>query len=146
MDKTLDKAMNYCSRAEHCIEDVRQKLWDWKIPEDEHEKVLTTLIDNNFINEERYAKAFVKDKFHFNHWGRIKIRMMLKAKKIVTATIDDAISCIDDDEYFEVLRNLIEKESKRVKATTDYERKAKLLRYVASRGFEPSIASELIFW
>lgn len=145
MDKSLDKAMNYCSRSEHCIEDIRQKLWDWKVPEDEHEKIITTLIDNNFINEERYAVAFVKDKFHFNHWGRIKIRMMLKTKKIGTAIIDDAISCIDDDEYFEVLRNLIEKESTRVKATTGYERKSKLLRYVANRGFEPSIASELIF-
>lgn len=145
MDRTLDKAMNYCSRSEHCIEDVRQKLWDWKVPEDEHEKIISSLIDNNFINEERYTVAFVRDKFRFNHWGRIKIRMMLKAKKIGTATIDDAISCIDDDEYFEVLRSLIEKESKRVKATTDYERKTKLLRYVASRGFETSIASELIF-
>lgn len=145
MDKTLDKAMNYCSRSEHCIEDVRQKLWDWKVPEDEHEKIISSLIDNNFINEERYAVAFVRDKFRFNHWGRIKIRMMLKAKKIGTATIDDAISCIDDDEYSEVLRNLIERESKRVKAATDYERKTKLLRYVASRGFETSIASELIF-
>lgn len=144
MDKYLDKAMNYCSRSEHCIEDIRQKLWNWKVPVEEHDKIITTLVENNFINESRYAIAFVKDKFRFNHWGRIKIRMMLKAKKIGTATIDDALSCIDEEEYIDVLKSLVESESKKIKAATDYERKAKLLRYVAGRGFEPSLASELI--
>lgn len=144
MDKYLDKAMNYCSRSEHCIEDIRQKLWNWKVPVEEHDKIITTLVENNFINESRYAIAFVKDKFRFNHWGRIKIRMMLKTKKIGTATIDDALSCIDEEEYIDVLKSLVESESKKIKAATDYERKAKLLRYVAGRGFEPSLASELI--
>lgn len=143
--KYLDKAMNYCSRSEHCIEDVRQKLWDWKAPEYEHDEIISTLVENDFINEKRYAIAYANDKFKFNHWGRVKIRMMLKSKKIGTAIIDDAISCIDEEEYIEVLKNLIEAESKKVKATTDYERKAKLIRYVAGRGFETSIAGELIF-
>jgi len=136
--------MNYCSRSEHCIEEVRQKLWDWKVPSEEHEKIITSLVENNFVNEERYATAYVKDKFRFNHWGRIKIRLMLKAKKIGAATIDDAISCIDEDEYAEVLRSIIESESRKVKAATDYERRGKILRHVVSRGFEPSIASEFI--
>lgn len=145
MDKNLDKAMNYCSRAEHCIEEIRQKLWSWKVPVDEHEKIIKALIDNNFINEKRYATAFVKDKFRFNRWGRIKIRLMLKAKKIDAVTIDDAISCIDESEYISVLQNLIEAESERVRATSDYERKSKLLRYAVGRGFEASLVSELIF-
>jgi len=145
MDKNLDKAMNYCSRSEHCIEDVRQKLWDWQTPKEEHDKIIETLIENNYINEKRYAEAYVKDKFRFNHWGRVKIRLMLRAKKIDAATIDDALSCIDEDEYTNVLKNIIETESKRVKAATEYERKAKLLRYVASRGFETTLASEFIF-
>ena len=73
--------MRYCSKAEHCIDDVRQKLWTWKVPTEEHDDIINTLIDNNFINEQRYAEAFVKDKFRFNHWGRIKISLMLRAKK-----------------------------------------------------------------
>lgn len=144
-NRNLDKAMNYCSRAEHCIDDVRQKLWTWKVPVEEHDEIIESLIENNFINEVRYAEAFVKDKFRFNHWGRIKIRLMLRTKRIGAAIIDDAMSCIDDDEYIEVLKNLIEAESKKVKASSDYERKAKLLRYVAGRGFESSLASEFIF-
>lgn len=145
MDKNLDKAMNYCSRAEHCVEDVRQKLWAWKVPEEEHDAIIETLIENNFIDESRYAEAFVNDKFRFNHWGRVKISMMLRTKKIGVAIIGNAISRIDDDEYIEVMKNLIETESKRIKSSSDYERKAKLMRFIVSRGFESNLASEFIF-
>ena len=137
MTKSLTKAMRYCSKAEHCVDDVRQKLWAWKVPTEEHDDIINTLIDNNFINEQRYANAFVKDKFRFNHWGRIKISIMLRAKKIDAAIIDDALSSIDEDEYLDTLRNLISRWS----AETDQQ---KLMRKAVSRGFEPNLVREVI--
>ena len=129
--------MRYCSKAEHCIDDVRQKLWTWKVPTEEHDDIINTLIDNNFINEQRYAEAFVKDKFRFNHWGRIKISLMLRAKKIDAAIIDDALSSIDEEEYLDTLRSLISRWS----AETDQQ---KLMHKALSRGFEPNLVREVI--
>lgn len=145
MNKYLNKSMNYCSRSEHCIDEVRRKLWEWKVPVEEHENILNTLVENNFINETRYAQAYVKDKFRFNHWGRNKIRLMLRSKKIDVAIIDDAILCIDEDEYIEILKSLVENELKRAKGSTEYEKKAKTLRNIVGRGFESNLASEFIF-
>jgi len=144
MNDNLEKAREYCSRAEHCIEEVKKKLWDWKVPAEEHEEILKRLVEETFINEGRYARAYANDKFKLNHWGRNKIRMMLRYKKIDVANIDDAISCIDEEEYTEVIRKLVESEMKRVKAASEYERKMKVVRNLAAKGFESSLVGEFI--
>jgi hypothetical protein len=101
-------------------------------------------IEEDYINEERFARAFVKDKFRFNHWGRIKITTHLRVLSISSDIIAKAIGEIDEDEYAEILDETVEKKRKTIKKGTDYEIRAKLLRHALSRGFEYElIASKL---
>lgn len=139
-----NRAATYCSKSEHCKYDVIQKLFEWKIDQEEHEEIISRLVEERFIDEKRYAIAYVKDKFAFNKWGRVKISMMLKAKRIGSADIDEALSYIDDDKYLETLKNLISQQRPKVKAKSDYELNAKLFKFALSHGYESGIISSLM--
>ena len=140
----LSKAMAICSKSEHCISDIREKLDSWGINQSDSERIIRALIKENFLNEERYASAFVKDKFRYNKWGKMKISAHLKYKKIQSETITSALELIDSDEYRKVLTELISSHEKSVKAKTSYELKAKLFRYGISKGFESSILYDIL--
>ena len=138
------KASYYCSLSEHCIQKVREKLVQWETPKEFIEPIIGKLLEDDYINEERFARAFVKDKFRFNHWGRIKISTHLRALGISSENIAKAMDEIDEDEYAEILDEIVEKKQKTIKKGTDYEIRAKLLRHALSRGFEYEIiASKL---
>lgn len=139
-----NRAATYCSKSEHCKYDVIQKLFEWKIDQEEHDEIISRLVEECFIDEKRYAIAYVKDKFAFNKWGRVKISMMLKAKKIGSADIDEALSYIDDDKYLETLKNLISQQRPKVKAKSNYELNAKLFKFALSHGYESGIISSLM--
>ena len=78
----LTKAQNLCATQEKCISDIRKKLFDWKLPSTEHDSVINTLLEDKFIDEQRYALFYTKDKFNYNKWGKIKIEYALKQKNI----------------------------------------------------------------
>ena len=138
--KMLQRMAAYCSRSEHCQSEVREKLRGVEGAEG----IMERLINEGFIDNARYARAYVRDKFRFNRWGRVKIRMMLMTKKIENEIIDEALAEIDEEEYVEVLRELIEGEKRRVKAASDYELRGKLFRFAAGRGFEGSVISKIL--
>jgi len=138
----LSKAMQICSRRELCVSDVETKLELWEVTKSDTQRVLDTLLKENFINEERYAKAFVRDKFIYNKWGKIKIASHLKAKRIPAATISLALETIDNSEYAGVIEAILKSYKKTIKAKNDYELKAKLLRFGLSRGFESYVLYE----
>ena len=140
----LTKAMQICSRRELCISDVETKLESWGITKLDARKISDILLKENFINEERYAKAFVNDKFSYNKWGKIKITSHLKAKRISSTTINSALDSIDNDQYASALEAILKLHKKSLKAKNDYELKAKLLRFGLSRGFESHLLYELI--
>ncbi len=140
----LDKAMAQCSRREFCIDDIRSKLSLWGLEKDYADKVIDTLIDEKFIDETRYASAFVRDKFKYNKWGRVKIAAHLKSKKIPEDTITEAISSIDNDQYISFLRKLLEDHRRTVKAKNKYDLKSKLLRYGLSKGYESSLLYDIL--
>src|SRR5664279_3769051 len=140
----LDKAMAQCSRREFCIDDIRSKLSLWGLEKDDADKVIKTLIDEKFIDETRYASAFVRDKFKYNKWGRVKIAAHLKSKKIPEVTITEALSSIDNDQYINFLRRLLEDHRKTVKAKNKYDLKSKLLRYGLSKGYESSLLYDIL--
>lgn len=142
--ENYNRAATYCSKSEHCKYDVLQKLYEWRVDESEHEEIISRLVDERFIDENRYAIAYAKDKFAFNKWGRVKISMMLKAKRIGSADIDEALSSIDDDKYFETLKALIDQQRPKVKAKSDYELNAKLFKFALSHGYESGIISSLL--
>ena len=125
----LEKAMAQCSRREYCSDDIRNKLSLWGVDNDDIGKILRILISDNFINEPRYATAFVRDKFKYNKWGKVKISAHLRGKKVPQDIIRSALDSIDNDLYIKLLRELIEAHRKSVKAKNQYDLKAKLLRY-----------------
>jgi len=140
----IEKAMAQCSRREYCSDDIRNKLSLWGVDNDDIGKILRILISDNFINEPRYATAFVRDKFKYNKWGKVKISAHLRGKKIPQDIISSALDSIDNNLYIKLLRELIEAHRKSVKAKNQYDLKAKLLRYGLSKGFESSLVYDIL--
>ena len=137
----LSKAMHLCSERECCRSDIRQKLISWGVNEDETDKILEDLIKNKFIDEMRYTSVFARDKFRYNKWGKIKISSALRIKKIPSDIVSQALQSIDNDEYVELLKSIIEKQRRSIRAKNQYDLKGKLLRHCLSKGFE----SEMIY-
>jgi regulatory protein len=140
----MNKAMDYCSRREYCCDDIRKKLLFWGVGNNDAERIIRSLIKENFINEVRYASAFVRDKFKYNRWGKVKIKAHLKTKKIPDEIIKSALDSIDNVLYTKLLEELIAGHIKKVKAKNQYDLKAKLLRYGLSKGFESSLLYDIL--
>ena len=107
-------------------------------------RILSHLRKENFLDETRFVAAFVRDKFRFSQWGRVKIAYALRQKNVSEAIVADALCLIDDDEYAEVLLELLRNKKKSLKSGSDYEKSAKLVRFAQSRGFESDIIFKTI--
>lgn len=135
-DEARFKAEAYCSMAEHCRAEVMEKLYQWGVPAVWMERILSYLEQESYINSVRYAKAFVRDKYRFNQWGRLKITQALRQKQIVSADILVAMEEIDKEEYLSILEHALERKLPSVKAENSFERNGKLIRFAVSRGYE----------
>jgi regulatory protein len=135
-EELLKKTSYACSKSEHCKSDIIEKLKRLQTPSDVIERIVSKLVDNGFIDEERFAKAFVRDKYRFNKWGTYKIVQNLRMKQIESDIIDKALQEIDRKEYLENLKNLIHAKQKSIHAKNSFELKNKLIRFALSRGFE----------
>jgi len=140
----LSKAMVQCSRREFCCSEILVKLNSWGLGDIDSEKIISLLIKENFINEDRFAQAFVKDKFNYNKWGKVKIAAHLRVKKIPGDIIKTALDIIDNELYKKTLSDLISGHRRFVKAKNQYDLKAKLLRYGLSKGFETSLLYDIL--
>lgn len=135
------KAESYCAYQERAQQEVRDKLYEWGLHHDDVEQILSDLISENFLNEERFAKAYVLGKFRMKGWGKIKIKQHLKAKRVSEPLIKIAIREIDLDEYENKLDDIIERKTLTTGKKMTLQEKAKLVRYLQSKGYE----SDLIF-
>ena len=142
--QAMIKAQMTCAYQERCQQEMRDKLFDWGLHSEEVESIIADLISNNFLSEERYAKAFAGGKFRIKKWGRVKIRIELKKKKISDYCIRKAMEEIDDREYIKTLKELIEKKGKEIKGLKEYQRNYKIAQYAASRGFEQDLVFSLL--
>jgi regulatory protein len=140
----LNKAMALCSHTEYSRDDMRTRLSTWGVNKDETEKIIEILVKENFINETRYAMAFVADKFKYNKWGKVKLSAQLKLKKVPSEIINSALNSIDNEEYIKLARNVIEGHKRSVKAKNQYDLKSKLIRFGLSKGFESSILYDIL--
>jgi regulatory protein len=140
----LNRAMALCARREYCRSEILAKLEAWGIEYEDGIKIVGLLIRENFINEERFATSFVKDKFKYNKWGKIKISSHLRAKNIPGDLIKTAFESIDEDLYRKTLSDLIASHRRGIKAKNQYDLKARLLRFGLSRGFESSLLYDLL--
>ena len=143
-DELLHKAASYCSISEHCISEVEAKLATWNVSDGDKRRIIARLQKDGFIDELRFCNAFVKDKFRFNKWGKIKISAALKAKGVSGDLIDDAFSQIDEDEYEKTLISILKTKAVALSYQSEYEKKGKLLRFAQSRGFEISVTEKAI--
>ncbi len=144
LDELLHKAASYCSISEHCVSEVEDKLTAWGISENDKQEIIDRLVSDDFINEKRYCTYFVKDKFRFNKWGKIKISYALKSKGLDKDTIMNAIESIDDGEYDELLASLLKTKLAGLKYEFEYEKQGKLFRFAQSRGFEYNVIDRVM--
>lgn len=142
--EALIKAQAYCVYQERCHSEVRNKLYEWGLWSKDVELIIAQLITDNFINEERFAKAFAGGKFRIKKWGRRKIITGLKQKNISEYCINKALQEIDNRDYIQVLKELLKKKAKEIKEKNQIRFKAKLVSYAISKGFESDIVWDII--
>ncbi len=144
LEELLHKAASYCSISEHCISEVEEKLTAWGVSETDKQKIIARLISEDFINEKRFCTYFVKDKFRFNKWGKIKISFAMKQKRLSKEQINTALGIIDDGEYEELLASILKTKLVGLKFEYEYEKQGKLYRFAQSRGFENNVIERVI--
>ena len=143
-DQVLDKMAKYCAYQERCVKDVRDKLKTFDLPEEEKSKILDYLLDNRFVNDERFAKSFVRGKVNQSGWGMNKIRFHLMQKGIDKELIDEALGQTDEAVYGQRLIDILKTKSKTVKAENGFEKKRKLAAYAMQKGFEGNLVWEVL--
>lgn len=124
-----------CAQAEHCQQEMREKMRRWGLDEAAQERVVSRLVKERFVDDERYARAFVKDKVRYNKWGRRKVQQGLWVKRIDDDIQHRVLAEVDDKAYLDVLRPLLKQKRKATKAESDYELNQKLVRFALGRGF-----------
>jgi regulatory protein len=135
-NEALHQMATYCSQAEHCRAEVCEKLRNRKLGEDAIERILNHLETEGFIDEERYTRSFVNDKFRFDKWGKVKIKQALFFKQIPPEVVRKGLEELNEKEYLLILRELIEKKKKSLHEENEYEQKGKLIRFALGKGFE----------
>ena len=140
----LLKAANFCAYQERTHKEVRKKLAELEILGDDAEEIITYLIENNYLNEERFARAFAGSKFRQKKWGRIKIRQELKMRGMSEYCLKAGMSEIDSDDYMITLQEIIEKKSKDMKDSNKLIIKQKLVKYALSKGFENDLVFDAV--
>jgi regulatory protein len=143
-DQVLDKMAKYCAYQERCLKDVRDKLKTLDIPEEEKKKILDYLLENRLVNDERFAKSFVRGKVNQSGWGMNKIRFHLMQKGIDKELIDEALRQTDEEVYRQRLIDILKTKSKTIKADSDFEKKRKLAAYAMQKGFEAALVWEVL--
>lgn len=133
------KMARLCSRSEQCSSDIKKKIISGGIEEDEAELIIQQLKEEKYLNDERYIKAYVKDKFKFNKWGRIKIRHHLRMKHLPEEIIASGLAELDDEKYKAVLIRTMKEKARTVKKKNKYEKMGQIIRFAQNRGFEPEL-------
>ena len=135
----LNTLAKYCSQAERCLHDVRKKIKAEKLSEEAEKRIINYLVQEKFVDERRFCRSFVNDKFKFNHWGRVKICYELKNRNISPDIYYEAIDYIDEEEYLSVLTELLKSKKRTVNGRSPQDIFQKLCRFASSRGFETPI-------
>jgi len=133
-----------CAQAEHCQQEMRDKMRRWELDETVQNRILARLVKERYVDDERYARAFVKDKIRYNKWGRRKVQQALWLKHIDSDIRQRVLDEIDEKEYLDVLRPLLKQKRQSVKAESDYELNQKLVRFALGRGFSFDIIRQCL--
>ncbi|MEW6467926.1 MAG: regulatory protein RecX [Bacteroidota bacterium] len=143
-DIAYAKAQSYCAYQERCQQEVRDKLYSWGLWPDAVENIIARLITENYINEERFARAFAGGKFRIKKWGRVKIRLELRKRKISEYCIRQAMKEIDGAGYLAAMKKILTESGRKYKGLPKEARKRRIAAYLISRGYESDLVWELI--
>ncbi len=135
-EQALQKLKHYCAYQERCHSEVKEKLFSLGIWKKDHDEIVATLIEESYLNEERFAIAFASGKFRIKHWGRVKIKYELKQKQVSEYSIKKALKQIDEDEYITTFKKLVKEKYTSLKAEQYLVRKKKTMDYLTGKGYE----------
>lgn len=133
-----------CARSEHCQHDLLEKMRRWEMSDEAQARVMQRLVSERYVDDERYARAFVRDKIRYNKWGRRKVEQALWQKRIDEDIRQQVLDEVDDEEYLSVLRPLLKQKRRSTKAESDYELNQKLVRFALGRGFTYDIIHQCL--
>jgi regulatory protein len=138
-EQALQKLKHYCGYQERSHSEVKEKLYSLGVWKKDHDEIISSLIEENYLNEERFAIAFAGGKFRMKHWGRVKIKYELKQKQVSEYCIKKAMKQIDEEEYHKTLSKLAAEKYKSLKAEQYLVRKKKTIDYLLAKGFEQDL-------
>ncbi|WP_298063894.1 regulatory protein RecX [uncultured Rikenella sp.] len=146
VERALESLMFSCAKSERCISDIRRSLYRWRMNEADYEPIIRRLVEEKFVDEERYARAYVRDKMNGSGWGRRKIEMGLKAKGIPKETIEEALRQIEPERQSDKLETMLRRRwlRERDKAKGRYELRNKLVRWAMGRGYDYSEIQDVL--
>lgn len=144
-DEIKEKLANFCVYQDRCHSDVEKKMREFDLIPEAKDEIIIYLIQNNFLNEERFVKSFVRGRFNQKKWGRNKIIIALKQRKIPEKLIKIGLREIEEEEYIKVMKELFEKKSEELKTETNlYKKNIKIRNYLLQKGFENELIYDLI--
>lgn len=143
-EQALIKMRDWCAYQERCQQEARDKLYDYGLKTDDVENIIAQLVNENFINEERFAIAFTGGKFRIKKWGKVKIRQELKAKRVSDYCIKKGLAVIDNTDYINTLKKVLALKAKSITEKNFLKKKQKLVRYALSKGYEQDIVFDLL--
>ena len=143
-EQAIQKLRQYCAYQERSHSDVQQKLWDLGVYRSEHDEIISSLIEDDYLNEERFAKQFAGGKFRIKDWGKKKIYYALKEKKVSEYVIKIAMKEIDEEGYKKTVQQLAEKKYALLKGEQYMIRKKKTMDYLLQKGYEPALVTAVV--
>ncbi len=143
-EQALQKLKHYCGYQERCHQEAKDKLYGFGLHKNDVEQLISTLIEENYLNEERFAIQYAGGKFRMNEWGKIKIRHALQQKRVSEYCIKKGLKEIDDEDYLKTLQKLTEVKWKLIKEKNILVKKQKVQAYLLQKGFEAGLIGEVI--
>lgn len=143
-EQALQKLKHYCAYQERCHSEVKEKLYSFGVWKKDHDEIIATLIEENYLNEERFAVAFAGGKWRVKQWGRVKIKYELKQRQVSDYCIKKALKQIDEEEYLAVLGKLAKEKYGALKSEQYLVRKKKVMDYLMGRGFETELVKKVL--
>jgi regulatory protein len=143
-EQALQKLRHYCGYQERSHSEVKEKLYSLGVWKKDHDEIMATLIEENYLNEERFAIAFAGGKFRMKHWGRVKIKYELQQRKVSEYSIKKALKQISEDDYLTVLKKLVDEKYGALKGEQYLVRKKKTIDYLMQKGYEPGLIQSVL--
>lgn len=143
-EEALKKIQRYCAYQDRCHQEVRSKLLSMKVYGQALENVMMLLIQERFLDEERFAKSYAGGKFRIKKWGRVRIKQELKKRAISDYCIKKGLEEIEEEEYLETVRLLVAKKKILLKESDEFKKNKKIATFLQNRGYEASIIWEVI--